>query len=56
MFCKKGEVSLSPSKTADFPGFDEKPLEIMKNHFYFILKALSVLKILKFLFDFLDYT
>ena len=29
--------------------FNESPLKMMKNAFYFILKALSVLKILKFL-------
>ena len=30
--------------------FNESPLKIMKNTFYFILKALLVLKIFKFLF------
>ena len=30
--------------------FNESPLKIMKNTFYFILKALLVLKTIKFLF------
>ena len=37
------------SKIITFICFNENPLKMMKNAFYFILKALFVLKILKFL-------
>ena len=43
------KVGLSPSKTKYVICLIESPLKIMKNGFYFILKALSVLKIFKFL-------
>ena len=43
------KVELSPSKKLCFICFNENPLKIMKNAFYFILKALFVLKIFKFL-------
>ena len=41
--------SFSPSKKVCFICFYERPLKIMKNAFYYILKALFVLKIFKFL-------
>ena len=47
------KVGLSPSKKNCFIYFNESPLEIVKNAFYFILKALFVLKIFKFCLDFL---
>ena len=40
---------LSSSKNILFICLIESPLEVMKNAFYFILKALFVLKIFKFL-------
>ena len=40
---------LSPSKKICIICFTESPLKMMKNAFYFILKALFVLKIFKFL-------
>ena len=43
------KVGLSPSKKFIFICFSESPLKMMKNAFYFILKALMVLKIFKFL-------
>ena len=43
------KVGLSPSKKNCVVGFIESPLKIMKNAFYFILKALFILKIFKFL-------
>ena len=43
------QVELSPSKQACFICFDESPLKVMENAFYFILKALFVLKIFEFL-------
>ena len=43
------KVGLSPSKKNFFICFNESPLKIMRNYFYFILKALLVLKIFKFL-------
>ena len=43
------KVGLSPSKTKCVICLIESPLKIMKNGFYFILKALSVIKIFKFL-------
>ena len=42
------EVDLSPSKKC-FICFNERLLKMMKNAFYFILKALFVLKIFNFL-------
>ena len=43
------KVALSPSKENYFFCVTEWPLKIIKNAFYFILKALFVLKISKFL-------
>ena len=43
------KVGLSPSKKNCVICFIERPLTMMKNGFYFILKALFVLKIFKFL-------
>ena len=43
------KVGLSPSKKNGVICFIESPLKMMKNAFYFILKALFVLKIFKFL-------
>ena len=43
------KVGLSPSKKNCVICFIESPLKFMKNTFYFIVKALFVLKILKFL-------
>ena len=43
------KVGLSPSKKNCFICFYESPLKMMKNAFYFTLKALFVLKIQKFL-------
>ena len=43
------KVALSPSKKKCVISFIESPLKLMKNAFYFILKALFVLKISKFL-------
>ena len=40
---------LSPSKNICFTCLIESPLKMMENAFYFILKALFVLKIFKFL-------
>ena len=45
----KSEEKLSPSKKIVFICFNENPLKVMKSAFYFILKALFVLKIFKFL-------
>ena len=42
------KVGLSPSKKAFFICFNDSPSKMMKNAFYFILKALFVLKIFKF--------
>ena len=42
------KVGLSPSKKIDIC-LIESPFKMMKNAFYFILKALFVLKIFKFL-------
>ena len=41
------KVGLSPSKKFSFICFNDSPSKIMKNAFYFILKALFVLKIFK---------
>ena len=43
------KVGLSLSIKICFVRFNETPLKMMKNAFYFILKALFVLKTLKFL-------
>ena len=43
------KVGFSPSKKVIFICFNESPLKMMKNTFYFILKALCTLKIFKFL-------
>ena len=45
-------VAFSPSKKNCVIYFIENPLKMMKNAFYFILNALFVLKIYKFLFMF----
>ena len=43
------KVGLSPSKKNCVIWSIESPLQMMKNAFYFILKALFVLKVFKFL-------
>ena len=43
------KVGLSPFKKNFFICFNNSPSKVMKNAFYFILKALFVLKIFKFL-------
>ena len=43
------KVGLSPSKKKVIICFNHSPSKMMKNAFYFILKALFVLKIFKFL-------
>ena len=43
------KVGLSPSKKIVFICTNDIPSKVMKNAFYFILKALFVLKIYKFL-------
>ena len=43
------KVGLSPSKNTFFICFNDSPSKMMKNAFYFILKALFVLKIFRFL-------
>ena len=43
------KVELIPSKNIYFTYFNETPLKMMKNVFYFIFKTLFVLKIFKFL-------
>ena len=42
------KVGLSPSKKVFFVCFNDSPSKIMKNAFYFIIKALFVLIIFKF--------
>ena len=42
------KVGLSPSKKTCAICLIESPLKMMKNTFYFILKALFILKIFKF--------
>ena len=44
------KVRLSPSNKTYFICFNESPLKIIENAFYFILKTLFALKIFKFLF------
>ena len=46
---KRIKVGLPTSKNILFICFNESPLEMMKNVFYFILKVLFVLKTFKFL-------
>ena len=43
------KVGLSPSKKKFFFWFNDSPSKMMKNAFYFILKAVFVLKMFKFL-------
>ena len=43
------KVGFSPSKKVFFICFNDSPSKMMKNAFYFILKALFVLKIFNFL-------
>ena len=43
------KVGLSPSKKIRVICFIESPLKMMKNTFYFIFKALFILKIFRFL-------
>ena len=43
------KVGFSPSKKNCFICFNESPLRVMKNAFYFILNAVFVLKISRFL-------
>ena len=43
------KVGLSPSKKICFVCFNEGPFKTMKNAFYFIWKALFILKVFKFL-------
>ena len=40
------KTGLSPSKNFFFICFNESPLKLMKNYFYFMLKALFVLKVI----------
>ena len=46
---RKFKVELSTSKNNCFIFFNENPLKMRENVFYFMLKALFVLKIFKFL-------
>ena len=49
------KVGLSPTKNICVICLIESPLKMMKNAFYFILKALFVLKIFKFLSQLFGY-
>ena len=49
---RKFKVGPSPSKKFFFICFNNSPSKIMKNAFYFILKALFVLKIFRFVLTF----
>ena len=49
VFMASFKVGLSPCKKVCVIYFIESPLKIMKNAFYFTLKALFILKIFKFL-------
>ena len=49
LYTQSLKVGLSPSKKVCVIYFNESPLKMMNNAFYFILRALSVLKIFKFL-------
>ena len=55
MLINSFKVELSPSKKICVICLIESPLEMMKNAFYFILKALFVLKIFKFLSRLFDH-
>ena len=44
-----------PSRRAGFISFNESPLKMMKNVFYFTSKTLSILKYLSFFLDFLVF-
>ena len=46
--CGIFKVGFSPSKKIVFIYFNENPLKVKKNAFYFMLKALFVLEIFKF--------
>ena len=46
------KVGFSPSRKVDFIYLDESPLKMIKNGFYFILRALFVHKYLDFCPDF----
>ena len=48
VFFDKVKAGLSPSKKNCVICFNKSPLKFMKNAFYFILKAIFVLKIFKF--------
>ena len=48
--CKKAGLKVGPFKKKNFICFSDSPSKMMKNVFYFILKALFVLKIFKFLY------
>ena len=48
--CKKAGLKVGPFKKKNFICFNDSPSKMMKNVFYFILKALFVLKIFKFLY------
>ena len=52
-FIKNLKVGLSPPKKNRVISFIKSPLKVMKNTFYFVLKALFILKIFKFYHDFL---
>ena len=49
MVIKTLKIGLSPSENICVARFIESPLKIMKNAFYFMLKAFFVLKIFKVL-------
>ena len=53
MFQIKVKVGLSPSKKFRFICFNESPLKMMKNAFYFILKLFFFSKYLNFCLDIL---
>ena len=52
---KPFKVGLLPSKKNCFIYFNESPLKMIKNAFYFILIALFFLKIFKFVLTFWPY-
>ena len=47
--CKQKKVGPSLSKKCVFIYFNESPLKMMKNAFYFMLKALFVVSFLRYL-------
>ena len=61
MLCTRSHISyrlklgLSPSKKNCIICFTESPLKMMKNAFFFILKALFLLKTFKFLLRLFDH-